>query len=163
MLQMREGKTSMTWEGRWDLWLERFHPHQCFLHMRTQARMSPRWIFDMIVRHLVRGWVPSGKREGSPGHRDTRRPLIELAELLWVTVTRSLVRGLFRAAGSKPTRQMMMTVTLAVTRARSSETKGLYLSCSLPFWHLLTKGERGKIEMFLLSSSSFVLMVVAWW
>jgi hypothetical protein len=66
---------------------------------------------------------------------------------------RSLVRGLFRAASSKLTRQMMMTVTLAVTGARSSETIGLYLSCSLPFWHMLTKGERGKIEMFLLSSS----------
>jgi hypothetical protein len=54
------------------------------------------------------------------------------------------------------TRQMMMTVTLVVTGARSSETTGLYLSCSLPFWHQLTKGERGKIEMLLLSSSSFI-------
>jgi hypothetical protein len=37
---------------------------------------------------------------------------------------------------------------MTVTRAGSSETivTVLYLSCSFPFCHLLTKGERGKIE-----------------
>ena len=53
-------------------------------------------------------------------------------------------------SGNRPTRQMMMIVTLAVTGVVSSEMTVPYLSCSFPFWHLLTKGERGKIEMFLL-------------
>ena len=55
---------------------------------------------------------------------------------------------------------MMMTVTLAVTRAGSSETTVLYLSCSFPFCHMLTKGERGKIEMFLLCRRVFVMVTV---
>ena len=72
---------------------------------------------------------------------------------------RSLVRGLFWVVGSRPTRQMMMIVILAVTGAGSSETTVPYLSCSFPFWHMLTKGERGKIEMFLLCHRR----LSSWW
>jgi hypothetical protein len=44
---------------------------------------------------------------------------------------------------------LLRTATLAVTGAETSDLQLAavpFLSCSFPFWHLLTKGEKSKIE-----------------
>jgi hypothetical protein len=59
----------------------------------------------------------------------------------------SLERGQFPVERDRPILQMTVAVTYAVIGAGVSELLS-YLSCSFfPFWHLLIKGERGKIEM----------------